>query len=202
MALAFRSYDHRAARTEHHARLARHRGLELIKNTFRAPEDGTITEEAAAIPAPVIFAGLDDASTDSGSESAAAVKAALEGDLEPSPPLPSVAECAVHLEMLEAFVILKQKILTSNGLDRAFGIIPTHTAMATIRGRGVRWVRKDDPKFAPHRLQKWSAYVRLAAARFLAWWDALDEILFSGDRASVMPETALPPLGTCETSTA
>jgi len=38
--------------------------------------------------------------------------------------LPTTAECAVHLELLEAFLVLKQKVLTSNALDRAFSISP------------------------------------------------------------------------------
>ena len=34
----------------------------------------------------------------------------------------TVGECAVHLELLEAFLVLKIKVLQSNAIDRAFGI--------------------------------------------------------------------------------
>ncbi|PMD60448.1 uncharacterized protein K444DRAFT_629398 [Hyaloscypha bicolor E] len=34
----------------------------------------------------------------------------------------TVGECAVHLELLEAFLVLKIKVLQSNAIDRVFGI--------------------------------------------------------------------------------
>ena len=45
-----------------------------------------------------------------------------------------------HLELLDAFFILQQKIVTSNALDRAFGIVPVDR-LETVRK--IRRVRKD-----------------------------------------------------------
>jgi len=105
--------------------------------------------------------------------------------------LPRTAECAVHLELLEAFLILKQKVSTSNALDRALGIRPD-----------PRNVKKKT--FQERRDNKWPIYTWLAAARFLKWWTNLGEILKNGRFAwfeqeatqqLAITDATLPPLG-------
>ncbi|KAH8591653.1 hypothetical protein B0O99DRAFT_690461 [Bisporella sp. PMI_857] len=89
---------------------------------------------------------------------------------------PATAECAVHLELLEVFLALKQKVLTSNALDRAFSIVPNDKLVTVGRKR----TREADATFQTRRAVKWPIYVRLAAARFLKWWDRLDVIMSGG----------------------
>lgn len=99
--------------------------------------------------------------------------------------LPQTAECAIHLELLETFLILKQKVDTSNVLDRALGIRP-------------------DPKkktFQARRDLKWTIYTWATAAPFLKWWSELGEILKNGqfeqDNTNQwdITDAVLPPLG-------
>jgi hypothetical protein len=143
---------------------------EEIKALKRVPLDPRRT-----IPAPEIFADLADADQQS---------------------LPSSSVIAVHLELLEAFLALKQKVLISNALDRAFSIVPEDKLITVGRKR----TRQADPTFQKRRLVKWPIYVRLAAARFLKWWESLDSVLWDEDRLSpghgvIITEKSFPPLG-------
>ena len=106
--------------------------------------------------------------------------------------LPTTAECAVHLQLLEKFVVLKQKILTSNRLDRAFAIIPEEKLVT--RG-GKRQVQADQT-FKTRQAVKWPIFVRLAAARFLRWWHKCSPLLHPQGDSLRMAEISLPPLGT------
>lgn len=172
MALAFRSCDHaRSSLSKGKAGAAsRQQQINDLRAKFLTTQKGA--EEAPLIPSPSIFVSLHHRS-----QSGAEVETGA---------LPTIAECAVHLELLEAFVILRQKVLSSNALDRAFGIAPKDT-LATVRGRRVR---KPDNTFAERRKAKWPIYLRLAAARFLMWW-------LSSDGGAVS-EKSLPPLGMIE----
>ncbi|KAH6714819.1 hypothetical protein BKA61DRAFT_479955, partial [Leptodontidium sp. MPI-SDFR-AT-0119] len=108
---------------------------------------------------------------------------------------PSISASAAHLELLDAFLAVKQKVLTSNALDRAFSIMPKDKLVTVGRKR----TRKADPTFQQRRLVKWPIYVRIAAARFLRWWDSLEfvlsdgKILFPGYDLNIT-ENCLPPL--------
>ncbi|KAH7128563.1 hypothetical protein B0J11DRAFT_274342 [Dendryphion nanum] len=171
MALAFRSPHpvrggpNTWARTEEISRLER---------KFRP----ALTAAAQPIiPSDAIFAALNDTDVSQIEEGA----------------VPNVAECAVHLEFLEAvFMILKQKILTSNALDRAFDIVPQDTLQTVSRTR----TRKPDPTFRKRQEIKWPIYIRLAAARFTLWWKALPEIIpkSPGVRHAQLTLDTLPPI--------
>jgi hypothetical protein len=102
--------------------------------------------------------------------------------------LPSVAECAAHLQLLEAFLILKQKILTSNALDRAFSIIPQNKITVTYRRKKL----EKDATFGDRQLVKWPVFVQLAATRFLAWWENLAQ---PDEKTGQIMDRNLPPLG-------
>ena len=106
--------------------------------------------------------------------------------------LPTSAECAVHLQLLQKFVALKQKVLTSNRLDRAFAIIPKDRL---VTKRGKREIQADQT-FKARQAVKWPIFVRFAAARFLRWWRICIPILHPQDNRLTMAETSLPPLGT------
>jgi hypothetical protein len=102
--------------------------------------------------------------------------------------LPTVAECVTHLQLLEAFLILKQKVLTSNALDRAFSIVPANKIIVGYRRKKL----EKDTTFDDRRLAKWPVFVRLAAIRFLAWWENLAQV---DEKAGRITDISLPSLG-------
>ncbi|KAG7285971.1 hypothetical protein NEMBOFW57_008267 [Staphylotrichum longicolle] len=136
-----------------------------------------LTSAAAAIPDPAIFASLDHGAD-----------------------IPSVGECATHLELLEAFLMLQQKVLTSNALDRAFGIAPKPKVQMEGWGRSKKATIKPDETFQNRRAVKWDTFVRLAAARFQRWWHCVGEMLATAARGSPSEDMqidarTMPPLG-------
>ncbi|KAK3389153.1 hypothetical protein B0H63DRAFT_518397 [Podospora didyma] len=144
MALAFRSPNHHDSRS---GAASREDLLKALETKYPASKS---TDDEPAIPTPDIFVSLVD-----------------KDNAKNEAQMPSIAECAVHLRMLEAFLVLKQKVATSNALDRAFGIAPKDT-LTTIRG-GKR-CRKTDATFKERRKVKWNLFVRMAVWRFLGWW--------------------------------
>lgn len=113
--------------------------------------------------------------------------------------LPSVAQCAVHLQLLESFLLLQEMVLKSNALDHAFSIKPviSYTSAST----SYRRVRQPDHTFTTRREKKWPIFVDLAVSRFLTWWGSLGNILGLSDTAESYLHSAakieeyLPPLG-------
>jgi hypothetical protein len=168
MALAFRSSHNSSSQSA----LAQRREIESISKTkFRFP---LTPEEQPIIPPVALFSALKTGCAD---------------------PMgfPGVAECAVHLELLEAFLILKQKVVTSNVLDRALSIVPKDVLQTVGRKRE----RKRDPLFKTRQAVKWPVYVRLAASRFLQWWTSLSKILpeSPGTGYFQLSIDTLPPIG-------
>lgn len=170
MALAFRSFSHDGAGQSSFMRNYE-RSAELKKlGTLYLP--ATTPEEQPAVPRPEFFDSLDN----------------LNGDLDA---LPTISECAVHLQLLEEFVALKQKVLTSNSLDRAFAIVPK----GTLVSRAGKKQLGADYTFKERQAVKWPIFVRIAAARFLRWWTRSSPALqVQGNRLS-MAENLMPPIG-------
>ncbi|KAM0260837.1 hypothetical protein ACHAPA_010052 [Fusarium lateritium] len=86
-----------------------------------------------------------------------------------SPPdlaLPTLAECAAHLEFLETLFVLRQKVLVSKDLDDAFFIQPDREAKTGFQGDTK--TLKDDELWEKRQV-KWPKFVGFAAVRFLAW---------------------------------
>ncbi len=178
MALAFRCRHHASGRTklatdelikksnEEEKKRLQKAYLNLSNNRSRS-----LTSTTPVIPDPAIFATLDH-----------------------SADLPSIGEFATHLELLEAFFMLQQKVLTSNALDRAFGIVPKPKVQTTGFGRRKKATVEQDKTFQDRRAVKWDAFVRLAAARFQRWWNFLETAGGSG-RIQITAEN-MPPLGT------
>ncbi|KXJ92587.1 hypothetical protein Micbo1qcDRAFT_232335 [Microdochium bolleyi] len=90
--------------------------------------------------------------------------------------LPTPAECATHLLLLQAFLDLRIKVLCSRKLDTALGIEPhervVHVPHNHPKHRGSSSddvVRVQDPTFLRRREEKWNLFISLAAARFMAW---------------------------------
>ncbi|KAI0549298.1 hypothetical protein F4679DRAFT_547456 [Xylaria curta] len=110
--------------------------------------------------------------------------------------LPSVAECAAHLELLQAFRYIRAQIFSSKELDDAFGIKPENRTVFRKRrvyqGSSSSWVREPvklrDDTFEKRREEKWPLYLGLAASRFFYWIIAVEEEFGQPN----MPDQSLP----------
>ncbi|KAH6952682.1 hypothetical protein DER45DRAFT_355630 [Fusarium avenaceum] len=121
-------------------------------------------DENPVIPSPDIFNQLNDSHEDS---------------------LPTPAQCAVHLELLEVFHALRIKILDSKELDEIFELgDPTKVVYRTkfveglnkkvnqeITLRNIVWEQNRD--------NKWTFYLGKAVPRFLVWADVYNASLAS-----------------------
>lgn len=115
--------------------------------------------------------------------------------------LPSIAECAAHLELLQAFRYLRIEVLSSTKLDDAFGIKPENRTVyrktRVYQGYQSSWVREPvklrDDTYDKRREEKWPLYLKLAASRFL-YWIATVEAEFSRSDAPDKP-LPIPPIG-------
>jgi hypothetical protein len=143
----------------------------------------TLPEENPKIPNPVL---CDFASQDT---------------TAPEARLPTVAECAAHLELLEAFYHLRQQVLASTALETVLGIKPEPRTVFRNKYQGYRRgyrqeaVKLRDESFEARRAGKWPFFLSLAAARFLCWIEIIGgefDRATSTDRAE-LPH--LPPLG-------
>ncbi|KAH8173604.1 glycine-rich domain-containing protein-like domain-containing protein [Sarocladium implicatum] len=105
--------------------------------------------------------------------------------------LPNVADCAAHLELLEVFYIIRQKILVSKKIDDAMDI---HPKKVTKTGKKGDTKTLKDSTFWTRRQEKWNRYLEFAAVRFLAWSKALTskDVVSKGPGPRV--PKVLPPL--------
>ncbi|KAF5611409.1 uncharacterized protein FSUBG_2241 [Fusarium subglutinans] len=100
--------------------------------------------------------------------------------------LPTLSECAAHLEFLETLFILRQKILVSKELD---DVMQTKPVRETKTGaQGDEKTLKDE-KLWERRQAKWPKFVELATVRFLAWRKH-----FNKSSAREITRDNLPPL--------
>ena len=171
-------------------------GLKKYKRASSAAEE-------PQIPEPALFKGLDAAPP-----------------AEPEFAIPTVAECAVHLELLEVFYQLRSSIVNSTELDTTFGVaIQKRTVWKkqydyTKRTYVPQEHKLNDPTWKARRREKWSYFLTLAVARFRGWMRKLDVALAARKRqeqereeggsskaTEKLPETDsleipyLPPLG-------
>ncbi|KAF1991264.1 hypothetical protein K402DRAFT_347332 [Aulographum hederae CBS 113979] len=68
--------------------------------------------------------------------------------------VPSIETCAVHLELLETFLVLQNKVLRFKKLDATFGIARHFQSPASL---------------SKLREEKWKKFLKLAVARFNIW---------------------------------
>ncbi|KIN07111.1 hypothetical protein OIDMADRAFT_139763 [Oidiodendron maius Zn] len=113
--------------------------------------------------------------------------------------LPSVAECAAHLELLEAFHHIYLKVSSSTALDNVLGIKPKKRTvyrkkyLGYRRGHSREEVKLRDTTFQERRKAKWPLYLTLAATRFLAWAEVAEKEL-EGLIPSKDSSLHLPPI--------
>jgi methyl coenzyme M reductase subunit D len=106
--------------------------------------------------------------------------------------LPNIAQCAAHLELLQAINHIRREVLNSSSLDAILDIKPQKRTVVQRYTR--KTIEVKDNKFAQKRQVKWPFYLRLGVARFFVWLKKLDEILASNEN-EVLELPACPPLG-------
>ncbi|EEQ31084.1 hypothetical protein McanMca71_003630 [Microsporum canis] len=86
-------------------------------------------------------------------------------------PIPSISECAVHLELLEVFYYLRVRVLQSTELDAAFGVCPNKRTVfrKNYSSRTYEPVVLRDGTFEARRRAKWRYFLDLAVMRFMRW---------------------------------
>ncbi|KAI1111527.1 hypothetical protein F5Y14DRAFT_424851 [Nemania sp. NC0429] len=120
---------------------------------------------------------------------------------EESRRLPTIAECATHLELLQAFRHIRTEIESSSRLDHVFGIEQEPRTVYRKRVVYSGWtssrvrepVKLKDDSFKKRREEKWPLYLRIAASRFLSWVVAVEEYFSEPTRKSEQ-SLHLPPL--------
>jgi hypothetical protein len=108
--------------------------------------------------------------------------------------LPTIADCAVHLELLQVLYTLRRKVLQSTRLDKTFDIKPQPREVWKGYGRNRRKEKIKDSTFAERRKAKWPGFINCAVVRFLEWLKATDASLRT-EGASSRQIRRLPPLG-------
>jgi len=112
------------------------------------------------------------------------------GHSEAETALPTISECAVHLELLLCFSTLHQRVEQSRALDRAFTIFPRPK---TVQRRSGPHKLKD-ATFDTRRQKKWPAFLNMAVERFLIWVQAIDAKI-AASSSDVWMKHFPPPLG-------
>lgn len=110
--------------------------------TAETPEDEPL------IPAPEIFQQKKDSSSDSETR------------------LPSISECAIHLELLETFLVLRERIIRSTDIDMSMEIAPRREIKTGVKS-DTKTLK--DNTLGARRREKWPKFVEFAVARFLEW---------------------------------
>lgn len=150
--------------------------------------------EEPVIPAPSLFQALRDPPQD---------ESAADGQYYPSlRELPSVSECAVHLELLELFFNLRTLIINSSELDATFGVDQKHKTIyrRELDKKTRTYVSKPhkllDATWSRRRRDKWIFYLIIAAGRFLAWARSADAAIEArSEPQSSTTLVHLPPVG-------
>ncbi|KAI9158137.1 Glycine-rich domain-containing protein 2 [Paramyrothecium foliicola] len=114
-------------------------------------------EEEPIIPPPSLF-NFDDAQASDRARDVAS--------------LPHTSQCATHLQLLEVFHVLRQRILESEEIDAGFGIKPERVTKTNRYGE-TKTLK--DPTLGDRRQIKWTVFIEFAAVRFLAWRDRLKQ---------------------------
>ncbi|RHZ57433.1 hypothetical protein CDV55_100436 [Aspergillus turcosus] len=106
--------------------------------------------------------------------------------------LPDVAQCAAHLELLQAINHIRREVLNSVQLDAILDIKPQKQ---TVPRRYSPWqkIEVKDKDFAQRRQVKWPFYLSLAVSRFFVWLKKMDETFVSNGN-EVLELRACPPL--------
>ncbi|KAF9885598.1 hypothetical protein FE257_012804 [Aspergillus nanangensis] len=102
--------------------------------------------------------------------------------------MPAISQCATHLELLEVFHSLRNRVIQSRYLDNAFNIHPSKRIVYHRKHRRQKKVGKElrDTGFEGRREEKWKYYLNIATARFEQWIQGID---------TAMNDLEIPPCG-------
>jgi hypothetical protein len=158
-----------------------HRTTWNMGQTPRIYRAAAIPDEEPVIPAPRVFESLTDPLADGNDDSPSG--------------LPSIGECATHLELLEVFFKLRSDILHRTYLDTVFGIKQEHRVVyrSTSYWKKREPVKLKDTNWDEKRRKKWEYVVSLSVARFELWAEKAGSTVTGDSEALQLPY--LPPLG-------
>lgn len=153
-------------------------------------EDTNETDGRLLIPAPSLFKSLDITNSPSPTT-------------ENGGCLPTIGQCATHLELLEVFFALRYNIINSAALDTTFGVkakeeIVYRKKFDRPTGRYIyKKTQLRDDTYQNRRREKWDFYLKIAVMRFGTWIRAVSQIVEEQARAKggVVSLPYLPPLG-------
>lgn len=170
--------------TLHAASDARARSLrEFVARLPRPPSTEAwppSTKGTPSIPNPELFANLSPpssfASPDVNTSEASSSQIPSHQDpainsLSLGLPLPTIAECAIHLELLLCFTAFHRRVDNSTALDKAFSITPR---LKTVRRYDNPAKKIRDPTFEVRQKLKWPAVLNIVVDRFLLWIKKVD----------------------------
>ncbi|GIJ86994.1 hypothetical protein Asppvi_005893 [Aspergillus pseudoviridinutans] len=109
--------------------------------------------------------------------------------------LPTVGQCAVHLELLEVFFALRSKIINSTQLDNTFGIKINNGIVhrKEYDRRKRKYIYKPyklrDNTWQARRREKWSYFLSIAVQRFKMWIRKANDTV---DGSGLSENTRLP----------
>ena len=110
--------------------------------------------------------------------------------------LPSVSECAAHLELLEAIHSLRKEVMSTTRLDEAMGLPAASRKVWRRELFRVRWEHRPydilDPEYPEKAEGKWNLFLSVAVFRFEMWAEKSNELMRESGNTD-LPH--LPPLG-------
>lgn len=101
-------------------------------------------------------------------------------DIEPKDGVPSLQACAVHLELLEAFMVLRRRVMLSNALSVTFSCSRNFNSTP----ENLERIHKE----------KWQKFVELAVARFKIWLKYIRENFQCRETIQHRFGSMLPPI--------
>jgi hypothetical protein len=154
-------------------------------------EDTNKTDGRQLIPAPSLFKSLTT-TTNTSSPTA-----------ENGGSIPTIGQCAAHLELLEVCFALRYNIVNSAALDATFGVkINNKIVYRKIFHKRMRtYVYKETPlrddTYQDRRREKWDFYLKIAVVRFGTWIRAVNKAVGeqAREKGDVVSLPHLPPLG-------
>lgn len=117
--------------------------------------------------------------------------------------LPTIGQCATHLELLEVFFVLRYNIVNSAALDATFGVKVNNKIVYRKKldqRMGTYTYKKThlrDDTYQSRRKEKWDFYLKIAVERFGTWIRAANKAVGEQERekGGVVSLPSLPPLG-------
>ncbi|KAK3387875.1 hypothetical protein B0H63DRAFT_471067 [Podospora didyma] len=122
-------------------------------------------DEEPTIPNPDIFK-FEESSSSTLSSSSSTLRDSSSSSQSNAFRFPLSSECAAHLELLEVFFVLRQRILRSVDIDHAMGIAPVRETKTGHNGDTKTF---KDTKLWERRQDKWPKFLEFAVVRFLEW---------------------------------